>query len=91
MSDGIHGDLKERKVVESQVKRLVMQANDMHDSEEVVYSGELFLLRRVFEFASYFERSKNYPDFGERHPPKESEKCLFEEVHAFKLYLSEFE
>ena len=55
------------------VERFVMQANKYEDTEETVYSAEIYLLRKLFERASDFENAQNYPEFAKLNPDTEEQ------------------
>ena len=44
---------------------LKIKADEYIDSEEIVLSGELFLLRKVFEASVNFKRAKQWEEFEE--------------------------
>jgi len=70
-------------------KRLIMQTKNMEGVGEVVYLGELFLLRKVFEAASDFMKAKLWKEFGEYFPPEEMQQTLFNSVVALEKYFSD--
>lgn len=70
-------------------KELKLRADEFIDSEEFILSGELYLLKKVFEAASDVKKAKQWEEFRDHNP--NTEKCLIDAVSAMELYLSEFD
>ncbi len=85
----ICGHIEGQPYIPSEVERLVRQADKKQDAEETAYSGELFLLRKVFEAASDHVDALHWPEFAECNPKTEAK--LTDTVIALKQWLSEFE
>ena len=80
-------DLKSREDAKHPVERLVMQADEYGDNEEMVYSGELFLLKKVYEMANDFIEAKTWEEFAEKYP--DTENSLNYAVHALNQWYSD--
>ena len=61
------------------------------DTEKVIYSDELFLLRKVFEFASDFKKSKSCSEFAKLYPIENVEERLLRAVESLEQYYNDFE
>lgn len=72
---------------DNEIIKIKQEADKYEDAEEVVYSGELYLLRKVFEMASDFENAKNWPEFAELNP--DTEDRLIRAVRALEIWYSE--